>query len=119
MGNKEIVKTWWKLDRGLYTSSVTTIDEEIRKAEVTLENLKEEKGMGILTKKHKSRPNEIDGIPIKYNGGNKKIALAENRSKHRKRYTQHEAIVLHWLAANNYHYEESCVTSNSQKGKCD
>ena len=115
--SKNIVKEWFNLDRGLVETSVSTIEEEIRKAEVALENLIEEQRGGATIKRHRHRLTEIDGVSIVYNG-NKKIAVARSRAHNKKKYEADMVVVKRWLKQHSYHIVPACTTIKTAKGRC-
>jgi hypothetical protein len=118
MGNKNMVKDWYQLDRKLVITSATTIEEEIRKAEVALFNLREEQRNGVTEKRHETIMRSIEGIPIKHQGATK-ISLATSRAHNRKKYDSELSIVRRWLKQQGFKMVESCRTVNTEKGGCD
>lgn len=116
IGNKNINRQWFTLSKPLQRGIRTSIDEEIRKAEVKLDNLKSQKARGVVDKPHMQQINEIDGIPLKFDGYNRKtVALQAVRAKNRNRYDAQEEVVLHWLKQNGFMPK---LCSVSMKGAC-
>ena len=117
MGNKDIVKDWYQLDRDLVEETTVSIDEKIRQAEVALFNLKAKRKAGIIEDPSYPEKTKIDGVSISHSTRSK-IALSVSRAHNHKKYDAQIIVVERWLKKNGYKWIKTCRTVNTENSGC-